>query len=125
MSNLGLYQWLTTTAKKVGGPINLLLLAGSLGAAIYKGGEMAVKWCVNTVKTRKANKVSEPALRTELKLCSVTSPGKSDEGLEFSVGEQFYALKVDDNSVLVEKIGDKNNPCFVSAELLHRISDYK
>lgn len=46
MSNLGTYQWLTTTSKKVGGPVMLLTLAGVTGATIYKGGEMIVKRCM-------------------------------------------------------------------------------
>ena len=44
MSNLGAYQWITTVSKKVGGPINLLLLTGAAGAAagitVYKCGEI-------------------------------------------------------------------------------------
>ena len=47
MSNLGGYQKLTTFAKKVGGPGNLVvLIAGSgvaVGAIAIKAGEFAVK----------------------------------------------------------------------------------
>ena len=34
MSNLGLYQWMTKTAKKVGGPTPFMLIIGGSGIAI-------------------------------------------------------------------------------------------
>ena len=36
MSNLGGYQWLTTAAKKVRGPKNLVLMILGAGAVVYK-----------------------------------------------------------------------------------------
>ena len=122
MSNLGAYQWMTSTAKTVGGPVDFLILVGAVGAVIYKGSEITVKGCMKTIKTRKATK---PTLGAKEKLYSVTSSGKSNEGLEFVIGDQFRVLEADGNSVLVEKIGDGNNPYFVSSELLYTISDYK
>lgn len=121
MSNLGAYQWMTTTAKKVGGPVNLLLLAGTAGAVLYKGGEIVVRQCVKTIK---ANKTTKPAIAAEEKLHNVTSVGRSNEGLGFVVGDQFRVLESDGDSVLIEKIGDTNNPYFVSADVLRNISDY-
>lgn len=49
----------------------------------------------------------------------------SNEGLQFHVGETFKVLERDGNAVLIEKLGDDNNPYFVVAELLNEISDYK
>lgn len=113
---------MTTTAKKVGGPINLLCLVGATGAVLYKGGEIAVKQCIKTIK---ANKTPKPAIRSkEEKLHKVISGGKSNEGLEFTIGDQFQVLETDGDSVLIKKIGDENNPYFVSAKLLRKISDY-
>lgn len=43
MSNLGGYQQLTTVAKRVGGPINLVVIVLVSGAVILKGGEIALK----------------------------------------------------------------------------------
>lgn len=47
MSNPGAYQWLTTAAKKVGGPKNLVVIIVGTGAVagvtVYKGGEIVVK----------------------------------------------------------------------------------
>lgn len=122
MSNLGAYQWMTTKAKKVGGPVNFLMLVGAAGAVCYKGGEMAVKQCIKTIK---ANKGAKPAKRSkEEKLHKVIFDGKSNEGLEFTIGDQFHVLETDGDSVLIKKVGDENNPYFVSAKLLRKISDY-
>lgn len=123
MSNLGGYQWLTTAAKKVGGPKNLVLVIAGAGAVIYKSGEIAVK---QTVKAIKRIKNKEQLLETaNTKMYTVTAEGISNEGLEFKIGDQFRVLESDKDAVLIEKIGDNNNPYFVSAELLKNISDYK
>ena len=52
MSNLGAYQWLTTAAKKVGGPKNLVLIIAGTGAAVYKGSEIVVKKTVKEIKKK-------------------------------------------------------------------------
>lgn len=122
LSNLGAYQWMTTVAKKVGGPVNLLLLTGTAGAMIYKGGEIVVKKCVRTIN---AHKAAKPVLEVKEHLYTVASGGRSNEGLEFAEGDRFRVLEADGDSILIEKIGDKDNPYFVSAELLRRISNYK
>lgn len=123
MSNLGGYQWLTTAAKKVGGPKNLVLVIAGAGTVIYKSGEIAVK---QTVKAIKRIKNKEQLLETaNTKMYTVTAEGISNEGLEFKIGDQFRVLESDKDAVLIEKIGDNNNPYFVSAELLKNISDYK
>ena len=121
MSNLGVYQWMTTTAKKVGGPVRFLLLVGTAGAALYKGGEVVVKQCVKTIKVHKK---TNSQIEDEVKLHSVTLNRKSSEGLEFVAGDRFRVLESDGDSVLIEKIGDANNPYFVSADVLRDISDY-
>lgn len=123
MSNLGGYQWLTTTAKKVGGPINLMLITASTGAAIYKSSEIVIKNSIKAVK----KKYDDKKLKTEfnIKQYTVKTFGVSNEGLEFKVGEQFKVLESDGKAVLIEKIGDTNNPYFVSVELLKEISDYE
>jgi hypothetical protein len=126
MSNLGAYQWITTVSKKVGGPVNLLLLTGAAGAAagitVYKCGETVIKKCVKAVKTRKIDKTPT---ENERSLYRVNESSVSNEGLNLNAGDQFYILETDGDAVLIEKIGDDNNPYFVSAELLHNISDYK
>ena len=60
MSNLGGYQKLTTFAKRVGGPGNLVvLIAGSgvaVGAIAVKAGELAVKKGKQAITKRKERK---------------------------------------------------------------------
>ncbi|MBQ8296634.1 MAG: hypothetical protein IJX77_02485 [Ruminococcus sp.] len=122
MSNLGGYQWLTTVAKKVGGPKNLVLIIAGAGAVIYKGGEIVVKKTVKEIKKRMSQeKLPEIA---DTKIYTVTAEGTSNEGLEFKIGDQFKVLETDKDAVLIEKIGDSDNPYFISAELLKNISNY-
>lgn len=122
MSNLGAYQWLTTTAKKVGGPKNLALIIAGTGAVVYKGSEVAVKKAVKKIKKR----TSKHALSemTDTNIYTVSVDGMSNEGLELKAGAQFRVLETDKDAVLIELIGDDNNPYFVSAELLRSISSY-
>ena len=126
MSNLGAYQWITSASKKVGGPINLLLLIGAAGAttgiAIYKACEVGVKKCVKIIKSHPTT--TDKDLESQHIFYSVIKPGISNEGVEFFVGSQYRVLETDGDSVLIEKIGDENNPYFVSAEFLRTISDY-
>ena len=119
MSNLGGYQWLTTMAKKVGGPEKLvaLIMAGSVVA--YKGSEIAVKKLISAIKKSKS-KAEEKG-----PVYNVTAFGESNEGLIFNTGDAFFVLETDDDAILIEKIGDLNNPYFVDRKLLNEISDYK
>ena len=123
MSNLGAYQWITSTSKKVGGPVNLLLLTGAAGATLYKLGEIGVKKGIKAFKAYQATKTK--CLETNENIYSVTSHGTSNEGVEFPIGTKFEVLKTDGDSVLIKKIGDKNNPYFVSSEFLRTISNYE
>ena len=77
-SNLGTYQWMTTTSKKVGGPVNLLLLAGAAGVGVYKASEVTVKKVINVIKGNKANKQKV----LDAKVYTVLKPGKSEEGVD-------------------------------------------
>ena len=54
----------------------------------------------------------------------VTTYGKGGKGLVLNSGDAFKILESDGESILIEKIGDSNNPYFVSADFLHIISDY-
>lgn len=121
MSNLGLYQVMTTLAKKVGGPLNLagLLVVGgaALGSGTVVGGQKVAKK-VKQYRDKK-KRTEESAIAYE-----VHADGKSNEGLVFKVGERFRVLENDGDAVLIEKIGDKQNPYFVSGKFLASISDY-
>lgn len=117
MSNLGVYQWMTSTAKKVGGPVKFLLLVGATGAGLYKVGEVAVKKCVKTIRKDSAEDKDS--------CFSITAKGESIEGLKFEIGDKFKVLEVDKDALLIEKLGDSNNPYFVSKVYMKEISDYE
>ena len=123
MSNLGDYQKMTIVAKKVGGPKNLAgIIAGAgvvVGVALCKGREIVAE------KVSKKMNKGKLTGTTDSIVYSVTVDGVSDDGLEFKIGDQFRVLETDKDAVLIEKIGDDNNPYFVSVEFLEMISNYK
>lgn len=121
MSNLGGYQRLTTIAKKVGGPTNLVLLIAGSGAVVYKGGEILVRKAIKNVNKLYAENSSEISSQIYI----VNKQGVSNENLVFELGDRFKALEFDGDAILIEKIGDSNNPYVVSSEFLEKISNYK
>lgn len=119
MSNLGLYQLMTTMAKKVGGPIGL---AGSI-FAVGLGAGTGVGFVVGRKTSgRNFSKQSEPDT-TKLSIFIVTAEGSSGD-LTLHIGDRFRALERDGDAVLIEVLGNANNPYFVSADLLKAISDF-
>lgn len=118
MSNLGQYQWLTTASKKVGGPLNLLAIIG--------GGCLAVGGIVGSVI---ANKYRDIKDKKELKTLGTYSVTKDAEikkiKLILKTGDQIAILAADNDSILIVKNGDKDNPYFVSTDFLMGCSDYK
>lgn len=123
MSNLGAYQKFTTLAKKFGGVEKFigLIVAGSttIGAA---GGIGAFIGGLKIVKKLKAKK--EVSTKKNDIIYKITTPGESNEGLKFEVGNEFRVLETDGDAILIEKLGDKNNPYFVDKKLLNKISNY-
>lgn len=122
MSNLGTYQWITTAAKKVGGPVRLLLLVAGSGYLIIRSAEFGGKQIYRIIKGHKGktfSKITSNALEY-----TVTKEGVSNENIKFSVGEKFCILEADGDAILVDKKGDPNSPYFVSKELLMSISEY-
>lgn len=120
MGNLGAYQKMTTIAKMVGGPINLagiLFVCGiAIGVGLTKSGEFIVNKVSKIVK-------KETSLAMESAIFTVTVGEIDNSGLEFNIGDKFRVLERDGEAILIEKIGDLNNPYFVPDELLLRISD--
>ena len=121
MSNLGGYQRLTTIAKKVGGPTNLVLLIAGSGAVVYKGGEILVRKAIKNVNKLYAENSSEISSQIYI----VNKQGVSNENLVFELGDRFKVLEFDGDAILIEKIGDSNNPYVVLSEFLEKISNYK
>ena len=122
MGNLGWYQILTTTAKKVGGPKQLIgLLIGS-GAAL--GGAAVIVG--TTIKNMVASELEKKKKTEQAAIVhTVYTEGTSNEGLNFKIGDKFKVLEIDGDAGLIEIIGDSNSPYFVSIKFLISISDYK
>lgn len=127
MSNLGGYQVFTTLAKKVGGPGKLVALIASGGAIIggltVKGGEFAIKKAKKTIVNYREK--SNNLYKDTQVIYTIKQYGESNEGLKLNVGDSYRVLESDGNAVLIELIGNEDNPYFVSKELLKQISDYK
>ena len=62
---------------------------------------------------------------TELAPAALANFEKTD-GLEsvFRVGDEYRVLECDEDAILIEVLGDPNNPYFVSGALLATISDF-
>ena len=121
MGNLGWYQWITTTSKKVGGPLQLLGIVaagGAIAGSLATKGFDAAKQKITIMKEAKEQAAEASIVYT------VTKEGRSNEGLEFNIGDQFRVLERDGDAVLIEKLRDENNPYFVAAKFLSSISDY-
>ena len=114
MSNLGLYQVMVTLAKKVGGPPRLFGIVFTAGYCVLRPLEAGVKSLFFSKSTDKIKG----------KTFSVTSDGTDEQGLTFKVGDEYKVWESDKTSILIEKIGDSNNPYFVSAKFLRSISDF-
>lgn len=119
MSNLGLYQSMTTWAKKLGGPLQLGCAIAVGGYVVIRAVEAGGKTVVKVIKKHMKSKDIPPAVTYV-----VHTEGTSNEGLQFAVGDKFNVLEIADDAVLIEKIGDNCNPYFVSAALLHSISNF-
>ncbi|KJS75659.1 MAG: hypothetical protein JL56_07560 [Desulfotomaculum sp. BICA1-6] len=120
MSNLGWYKTLTTTAKAVGGPKRLLGLILASGAAVGIGGTILTQKAVKVVKN-KINKKNTHYIENG-KIFVVCTEGMDSDGLVFKVGNKYRILDRDGDSILIEKFGDDDNPYFVSAEFLKKVS---
>lgn len=120
MSNLGLYQTMTTWAKKVGGPLPLLAITLVSGYVIFRPVEAGCKSALKHIKNYTASKGASIS-----GIYTVHTNSSSNDNVQFVAGDQFRVLETADDAVLIEKIGDANNPYFLSADFLQAISDFK
>ena len=123
MGNLGVYQWITTIAKKVGGPVSFLCLVGAAGYAVLRSVEAGGKFIYKIIKTENG-KTTETVIENVVEY-TVEKDGESNEGVKFSVGDVFCVLERDGDSVLIDKLGDTNSPYYVAAQFLSYISSYE
>ena len=114
MSNLGAYQIMTTLAKKVGGPKCLGGIVLAIGAALGIGGK--------TVYDKQIRKNKDKLLDITY---AIKKDATSNVGLQLKKDDKFKVLAVADDAVIIELIGNDDNPHVVSCDLLEEISDYK
>lgn len=113
---------MTTLAKKVGGPRNLFILTFVGGGITCKIVEKGAKGVIAKVKNAsiKGNPPQE-----QIDTIYVVSMNYSEEnGINLSAGDEFRILASDEDAILIEVLGDENNPYFVSEEVLSMISNY-
>lgn len=133
LSNLGGYQVITTLIKSVGGPENAKKLAVAAGGALFVAG-----WATHAGVQKVTPVVKEQTVRLLAKwrsradstdglaglVFTVTSAAESDQGVSFGIGDAFRVLERDTDAVLIELIGNENNPWVIPADLLAEISDF-
>lgn len=117
MSNLGGYQTTVTWMKHLGGPKVFWPVVLLSGYAIGKLIEIPVRSLAKRFRAKTTVNQPNP-------LISITSAGIDSSGLIFNQGDQYRVLAFDDDMVLIEKIGDTDNPYAVSPDFLRSVSDY-
>lgn len=122
MGNLGNYQLMTTLAKKAGGPRRLLAMTLGAGYIILRtteaGGKRGIGALKNVVKRRMA------PCELKDKVFAVRADGTDNQGLEFKAGSEYRVLECSDDAILIELIGNDDNPHVVSDAFLATISSF-
>lgn len=118
MGNLGGYQAMTTIAKRIGGPKVLAVVTVAGGYALLRPVESGVKRAVRLIKKRS---VPCPTIGQTFQ---TTTTGEDPSGLTIEEGSDYRVLERDGNAILIEVIGDLENPYFVSGAFLASISDF-
>lgn len=122
MSNLGVYQWITTASKKVGGPIKLLVITAAGGYAVIRLAEAGGKIVYKKVKSRLDKKTIKCVLDADV--FTIVKDGITNENVKLKKGDKFRVIQQDGDAILIDRIGDDNSPYFVSEKMLEEISDF-
>lgn len=119
-SNLGMYQFMTTASKKLGGPIPFLACTGFVGYGLFRAVEFgASKACTYVREHMGKENATKPAPTATV---SVTS--ETDGGIALKEGDVIRILAQDGDAVLIEIPEATSNPYCVSGDWLRAISDY-
>ncbi|WP_454810386.1 hypothetical protein [Paenarthrobacter nitroguajacolicus] len=127
MSNLGVYQTVTTVIKVVsnvvGGPGKAVALVtagiGATGYGVFRGVEAGGKAIYRTVTKLRAT--PDPLVG---QLFTIAAEADAGRGLTLRAGDEIRVLERDGDAVLVEVLGDADSPYSVSGWLLASISDF-
>jgi hypothetical protein len=115
--NLGWYQKIVELAKKAGGPRRLLAYTVIGGYVVIRTAEAGGKWVFEVIRSG-----SSPC-PTKGKVFQVTSD-REDGTLAFRVGDEYRVLECDGDAILIELLGNPDNPHFVSSEFLRSMSSF-
>ncbi|MGC5225189.1 hypothetical protein ACPW96_21680 [Micromonospora sp. DT81.3] len=125
MGNLGGYQDITKLIKAIGGPAAAVKYAAGAasiifiaGGAAYAGGQKAIKAIKHRIQTR-----AVPCIWVG-QVFTVNSDAGAGAGLMLQNGDEVRILECDGDTLLVEVIGNADNPYAISGELLQSISDF-
>ncbi|BDA65738.1 hypothetical protein [Actinomyces capricornis] len=122
MGNLGNYQTMVTFAKQVGGPLALAAVTAVSGWAVGRGAEAGGKAVWRRVRPHDQRRGVEP--QEYPKRLTITSDADCGAGLTLHAGDEIRVLERDSDALLVEIIGNNNNPHVVSAEALRSVSNF-
>ncbi|MEU4561884.1 hypothetical protein AB0F72_26165 [Actinoplanes sp. NPDC023936] len=114
------YQTMTTMAKAVGGPRVLAAAFFVGGAVVTRGGEAGLRKILAMKRAFDAR--AEAAAQSRLH--RVARDADAGGGLTLRAGDEFRVLARDGDAILIEVVGNANNPWYASSDLLASISDF-
>jgi len=127
--NLGAYQIMTTLAKRVGGPINLggiiALIGGAGGGILAYGCRGKIERIGHSIKSKFGISNDPKELQKETRTYRFHSDCKIGNELTHKQDDRFSVLYADDEMILINIVGDDNNPYMVDRKELEKTSDYK
>lgn len=123
VGNLGNYQRMVELAKRAGGPGYLLIAAGTVGYGVFRLGEFGLKAGIRALRSARDSRANTDR-DSDLRVFLVASRADGGRGLTLQPEDRFRVIAQDGDAVMIEVIGDDNNPWFVSAQLLESISDF-
>lgn len=119
MSNLGLYQIITTAAKKVHGPKNLITITLVIGYLAIRPIEAGVKKGIALIKKPKSKSSELPDL-----WLTVLNTVTDEQGLILLKDSEIKILANNKDAILIAVAGDDNSPYFVSLDFLKSAFEY-
>lgn len=126
MSNLGGYKTAVELIKALGGPAKAALLGvavvGTAGYGVLRLAEAGGKRGIGALKH--AIKKRNTPCDLKDKVFAVRVDGMDGQGLEFSAGAEYRVLECSDDAILIELVGNDDNPHVVSGAFLATISDF-
>jgi len=122
-NNLGMYLWMTKTSKRVGGPVNFLALVATFGALSYELARIAYGKGKNYIHDFCKENKHWGTESSEIKQYKIKKDYIFDNQLSFKKGDSIIILDEDGDALMIEKIGDNNNPYFISREVFATIAD--